>query len=211
MSFLPKGYKHSHFHSRLTSIRTAYEGLDTAIRRVIQQGEKMEEENHPGFDWEDASLICEELYGAAFVVAQSFLRGEFTDISKESRVLVSKNFQQYLSDFSNEVGSSGVSQLELSIALANCYKHGGEWSRKIVAKKGFTWSTNEGEGKYKTIKTLQKVGIDGEKFFPCSKGVHIMTAKHDDDFFKNLYNDLVGWRNGVAKLDGGPAILREWH
>lgn len=204
--------KISHIYSRLGGIRNVYEGLEDAVNKSIQWGNDAVKEDFPGFDWGEVQERTEELYGAAFVVAQSFLSGELKWLSTRSTQVSVEKFIQYLRDHSAKVGNMDVSHLELVIALANAYKHKEEWNDNLVVNIRGEWQREwEVDGRNKsTIAILEKVGITAHDFFPCVLGVYVLTEQNHENFFQTLYNDLVHWRNELVKLDGGSHRFALW-
>ena len=164
---------------RIDWVVTVLDSLESAFQSIEKKGH-----NQPWFDGQFQMEHAEEVFGAAFVIAQTYISGTTQDLNgiRESAGKQQLSKSQYYSDATHCDGTS-TSTITLINVIANYYKHHDEW--------GDTWPTNH------TTTTLADVGIDSNTEFPCYRAGVILFGKDHVWQFDNLQKMIKDWRQHI--------------
>jgi hypothetical protein len=158
--------------------------LSTSIEEITGKLDKAKEQ----YEIDDGVLLIEELYGIAFVVAQTYLAGTIADANRISQSTDKIKKEVLLKRYNDKLDGHDISKLELCDAMANFYKHREEWT---------DWSI---PGRHqKIVSILHELSIDQFEIIPFDKVMGMLWPGNNDVNFEPLLSLISDWRTKVIQ------------
>ena len=132
---------------RIEPLHDVVVGIETGLTTIR---ERLEEQNGDGIT---AREHAEMLLGVAFVAAQAYVLGAWTDLNRIRKGFAKAPISKidcYASDWIKV--QAGITRIHVINATANYFKHHDEWT---------AWPQNE------TARILAAIGITEDTEFPC--------------------------------------------
>jgi hypothetical protein len=162
----------------------------TDVLDALHGAQKNLEERNRRCEWFDGLFLLEhleEVYGVAFVAAQTYITRTVADLGKACSGDFAANKDELLRRFGSRIPRTAVTSLELVYHLANYYKHHADWPN---------W---ESKGiRRHTVVTLKAVSITRDTDFPCVRGMELLDRKRVG-VRSALKSHLSGWRKHVIQ------------
>ena len=167
---------------RFSSTKRIFQALSDALKDIERDLNEAQE----AFEIDDALEHTESLLGIAFVMAQTYIAGTVSDITKFIRSGSKLTKERLLKDYSDRVVGSAITKMELCDAIANYFKHHDEWN---------SWSAT---GRHqKTVSILRAAGIEENDDFPCRKAADMLWSNNDGSDLEPLLLLISSWRAAV--------------
>ena len=171
------------FDYRYDWVGTILNSLEIGFERIRERAKE-----EPWFDGIWQLEYSENIFGIAFVTAQTYILGVVENVNKirERNGKKPKDKIEYYTDDSNPL-SNGISSILLINSIANYYKHHDEWHK---------WPTNI------TGKTLTQVGIVDNTEFPCNVATTILLGESMKYNLNNVLALISEWRKYILPKYG---------
>lgn len=167
---------------RLSSIKRILQALSDGLKDV----ERNFNEAHEEYQRDDALDHTENLWGITFVMAQTYITGTVSDANQLRGAGDRLTKEQLIKAYSDRLGGSVATKIELCDAMANYFKHHDEWGN---------WSTT-GRNQ-KTVSILQAAGIQATDEFPCCKAANLLWPNNDGSDLQPLLSLITSWREAI--------------
>ena len=165
---------------RYSGTRGIFRALSHGLKEVAQLLEEADEES---FDYYFDQ--AENMFGIAFVMAQTYITGTISDVNEIANEETKVNKDELLKEYQDNVDGLEITKVELCDAIANYFKHHDEWEN---------WSPTARNRK--TISILNTVGINRTDAYPCDKAANLMWPNNAEDL-EPLLELLTEWREVV--------------
>jgi hypothetical protein len=168
---------------RISSTSRIINSVSETISNISTQMENQKEQ----YFIEESIYLIEELYGIAFVVAQTYISGTVTDVKTSGNEVLNISKELLLKEYSELLPGSNTTKMELCDALANYYKHHDEWG---------DWSA---PGRHqKTVAILHSVGIKQFESIVFDQAIGILWPENKNYDINQLVLLLKQWRKNVV-------------
>jgi hypothetical protein len=167
---------------RFSSTRRIFQALSEGMKDVKYDFDAAQED----YQIDIALDHIENLFGIAFVTAQTYIVRTVSDANQLLRGSGKFTKEQLLKDYSSRLGESAITNMELCDAIANYFKHHDEWVDWAITSRN-----------QKTISVLHAAGIQEWDEFPCRKAADVLWSANDGPDLEPLLILILNWREAV--------------